>query len=60
MSTQIPICPIMSSGQEYKSVCAQETCAWYIKNYKTCGIYLLAHDAAMNIKEKLNQMKTSQ
>lgn len=60
MSSQIPICPIMSTGKEYTSVCAQETCAWYVKNYKTCSVYLLAHNAALDIKEKLNQQKASQ
>lgn len=59
MSSKIPICPIMSSGKEYPSVCAQENCAWYMKNYKTCSMYILAHNAALDIKEKQGQ-KTPQ
>ncbi len=49
----------MSSGKEYPSVCAQENCAWYMKNYKTCSMYILAHNAALDIKEKQGQ-KTPQ
>ena len=25
---------------------------WYLKNYKSCSVYVLAHDAALNIKMK--------
>lgn len=49
---QIPVCPLMSAGSEMQIVCAQEKCAWYMKNYKTCSVYILAHDAALNIKAK--------
>jgi len=49
---QIPVCPLMSAGNEMQIVCAQEKCAWYMKNYKTCSVYILAHNAAINIKEK--------
>ena len=51
-SNQIPICPLMSAGNEISVLCSQEKCAWYMKSYKTCSVYLLAHDAALNIKEK--------
>lgn len=49
---KIPICPLMSAGNDVCIVCAQETCAWYMKNYKTCSVYLLAHNAVLDIKEK--------
>lgn len=49
---EIPFCPLISAGQAYPQVCLQEECAWYMKPYKTCGVYLLAHDAALNIKSK--------
>lgn len=49
---KIPICPLMSAGNDIGVVCAQETCAWYMKNYKTCSVYLLAHNAVLDIKEK--------
>ena len=51
-NNQIPICPLMSAGNSIQVLCSQENCAWYMKSYKTCSVYLLAHDAALNIKEK--------
>ena len=52
MSNRIPICPLMSAGNDIQVVCSQERCAWYMKNYKTCSVYLLAHNAVLDIKEK--------
>ncbi len=52
MSNKIPICPLMSAGNEISIVCEQENCAWYMKNYKQCSVYLLAHNAVLDIKEK--------
>lgn len=51
-SNQIPMCPLMSAGNEIQVLCSQDKCAWYMKSYKTCSVYLLAHDAALNIKQK--------
>lgn len=51
-SNQIPYCPLMSAGSEFQIVCSQEKCAWYMKSYKTCSVYVLAHDSALSIKEK--------
>ncbi len=48
----LPFCPLMSAGCDFEKVCTQESCAWYMKNYKSCSIYILAHEAALNIKEK--------
>ena len=48
----IPICPLLSSGNDINLACLQENCAWYMKNYKTCSIYILAHNAALDIKDK--------
>ena len=43
----------MSNATENNFVlCVQEECAWYMKNYKSCSMYVLAHDAALNIREK--------
>ena len=50
--SQTPICPIMSSGSEIPALCVEETCAWYMKNYKTCAVYIMAHNAALEIKQK--------
>ena len=60
MANKIPICPLMSAGNEINIVCAQENCAWYMKNYKTCSVYLLAHNAVLDIKEKQAKQKTPQ
>lgn len=51
-SNQIPICPLMSAGSEIPVLCSQDKCAWFMKNYKTCSVYILAHDSALSIKEK--------
>ena len=39
-------------------LCQQEDCAWYLKNYKSCSVYVLAHDAALNIREKQLKAKS--
>lgn len=57
MSNRIPICPLMSAGNDIQVVCSQERCAWYMKNYKTCSVYLLAHNAVLDIKEKQSKGK---
>ena len=44
-------CPLMSKDGNF-ILCQQEDCAWYMKNYKSCSVYILAHDAALNIKVK--------
>jgi len=49
---ETPICPLMSAGQEVPRICEQEKCAWYLKAYKTCSVYVLAHNAAIDIKTK--------
>ncbi len=54
MSNKIPICPLLSAGNESNLVCTQENCAWYINSYKLCSVYLLAHNAVLDIKEKQN------
>ena len=46
----------MSGSEGNYVVCQQEDCAWYMKNFKTCAVYVLAHDAALNIRAK--QTKT--
>ncbi|MFH0702021.1 MAG: hypothetical protein V2B14_00580 [bacterium] len=50
--TQTPICPLMSAGNEIPQICVEETCAWYMKSYKTCAVYVLSHNAALEIKKK--------
>lgn len=49
---EIPICPIISSGQDITRICEQEKCAWWFAAYKTCSIYILAHSAALDIQSK--------
>lgn len=48
----IPICPLMSAGGSMEMICAQEKCAWYVKNYKTCAVYLMGHNSLLEIKKK--------
>ena len=55
MPSAIPKCPLMSAGQTISIVCEQENCAWYMKTYKTCAVYILAHNAALDIKSKQEQ-----
>ena len=54
-SNQIAYCPLMSAGNEISVVCTQERCAWFMKNYKMCAMYILAHNAALDIKAKQNK-----
>ena len=57
----IPVCPLLSAGSDIDMVCLKENCAWYMKNYKTCSIYVIAHNAALDIKGKQVQaQKTPQ
>lgn len=56
-NNQIPYCPMMSAGNEMPIVCAQERCAWFMKNYKMCSVYILAHNAALDIKSKQPKKK---
>lgn len=48
----IPYCPLMSAGRDVEIVCTQERCAWYLKNYQMCSMYIMAHNAALDISEK--------
>lgn len=47
-----PVCPLMSAGSDIDKICLQESCAWYLKNFKICSIYMLAHNAAMSVQSK--------
>lgn len=57
MSSNIPYCPIMSAGNEIPVVCTQDRCAWYFKASKTCGVHILAHKAAVDIKKLMQTNK---
>ena len=48
----IPACPIMSINQPSEVLCIQDCCAWYSKSYKTCSVFLIGHNAALDIKSK--------
>ncbi len=54
----LPICPLMSAGSSIEVICAQEKCAWYIKNYKTCSVFVLGHSAVLDIKQKQAQAQS--
>jgi len=53
----IPFCPLMSAGSTIEAICRQERCAWYLKNYKLCSMYLVAHNAALEIQAKQSGKK---
>jgi hypothetical protein len=46
------ICPLISAGKEISQVCLEESCAWYIKNFKACSTYVIAYQSAMDIKKQ--------
>lgn len=50
--SSVLVCPLMSAGKEVTQLCLEENCAWYLKNYKACSSYVLAYDAALEIKKK--------
>ena len=52
INSSIQYCPLMSAGKDIEVVCAQERCAWYMRSYKMCAAYILAHNAALDIQEK--------
>ncbi len=51
----IPICPLMSAGNEIPIVCMQDKCAWYLQNLKRCSMYLQGYKTMLEIKEKTEQ-----
>ena len=50
----IPICPLMSAGNDITIVCVQERCAWYLSNIKKCSMYMLGHNAMIDVKNKVD------
>lgn len=56
MST-IPLCPLMSAGKDVTQVCMQEKCAWYMNTLKTCAVYVMAHNALLDVKAKQSEKK---
>lgn len=55
MKKAIPICPMMTRGNDTPTVCLQENCAWYVLSLKTCGVYVIAHNALLDVKTKQNK-----
>lgn len=51
----IPVCPLMTIGQPSAILCVQDNCAFYVKNFKMCSIYMMGHNAALDIKMKQTQ-----
>ncbi len=50
MKKSIPICPLMSAGNDIHNVCMQERCAWYLNNLEKCSVYVLGYNALLNVK----------
>jgi hypothetical protein len=42
----------MSVGSQVEIVCMQENCAWYLKNYKICSVYMIAHNSMLDVQAK--------
>ena len=51
-------CPLMSSSDNnYNVLCQEEECAWYVKAFKSCAMYIIAHNAALDIKAKQSKQR---
>ena len=48
----IPICPLKSAGNTIDIICSQERCAWYIKPYKMCSVYVIGYQSAMEMQKQ--------
>ena len=48
----IPLCPLMSVGSQVEIVRMQENCDWYLKNYKICSVYMMAHNSMLDVQAK--------
>ncbi len=57
MAKDIPFCPLMSAGSDIDKVCTQERCAWYVPNIKKCSMYMLAHNALLDVTAKQKAAK---
>ena len=56
----IPLCPLMSVGSQVEIVCMQENCAWYLKNYKICSVYMMAHNSMLDVQAKQAKARQAQ
>jgi len=52
--SSIPVCPLMSAGNDMTIICVQDKCAWYIPNLKKCSMYVLGHESMLEIKDKVS------
>lgn len=56
MSTnRLPVCPLMSAGNEIPVICVQDRCAWYLSNLKKCSMYVVGHNAMLDVKSKIEK-----
>ena len=54
---KIPVCPLLSAGSNDNRICMQENCAWYLKNYKICSVYMMAHNSMLDVQAKQKAAK---
>ena len=54
-NNSIPVCPLMSAGNDIPIICVQDKCAWYLSNLKKCSMYVLGHNAMLDVKSKLEK-----
>ena len=57
MSKDIPFCPLLSAGSDIDKVCTLDRCAWYVPNIKKCSMYMLAHNALLDVTAKQKAAK---
>ena len=50
----------MSVGSQVEIVCMQENCAWYLKNYKICSVYMMAHNSMLDVQAKQAKARQAQ
>ena len=57
MASTIPKCPLIECRQRYLLFYANRKIAPGIESIETCAVYILAHNAALDIKDKQNNKK---
>ena len=45
-------CPLISAGKDLAHVCLEENCAWYLKSFKSCSVYVIGYQAALEVKKQ--------
>ncbi|MDO5437009.1 MAG: hypothetical protein Q4F80_02300 [bacterium] len=54
-NNSLPVCPLMSAGNDIPIICVQDKCAWYLQNLKKCSMYVIGHNAMLDVKNKIEK-----